>query len=1738
MTSIIFNKQRLMVLIACAVIWTACAEERDPVNRVQPYALDKAYFIGEDFEDTRDDPEFYSRNHVVDVGYGADGAATAALFTSTFAEPVGRIKWQITEDYLIGRLSYERIQDSDGKGVPVKDINGNAVGASTNDGIVAAMFAIESHFDIVNEYNPTTGEKLNVIEENDEDRPWYERQYMRVDWSQNLNTDSYDFDTLSLIGIYGSVEYEPLSFFVEDPNDDQAPHFDLENGYFDVTTKAFAKPLTIDLSQYGWGIDSMPACFLPYEFTGGSYPSGSCNPVEITLRHSFVRIDKNGDGLDDSDYEPRDYDGIRFAAYGGFYNERFGYARNYGMTDAQWHRMLNRYNIWERSHYFKDPKNMSGPILCDSNDDTDNDGTADACDEVTEALYDGEEENRDANLWQSEGSQCDLFKGMCTLPYRYRTPKPIPFYYTDTSNPKYFEPSELAVHEWDVSLRSAVQTARYAECMRTVNSSVSLPSDWDSWAEDQPSGEADLADISELKAAYVEGRSSGEEICHQKYPVWSGQMDDQEDAVGLALDVDDCRNGRAYVSADKEHPTNCMKVLGDLADMRTIATDTDEVKNGVRAAAEMDEMLVLCHSPVLFDDPKICGENRLPKDVNEDLCIAAKNLDDDEPTQDMQSVIDDSEVDGIDSLTDLVAACKEALRIRHGDLRYHVLNVIDRPQELSPWGIMVSSIDPVTGENIATNCNIWSHVTDLATQKIVDQMRLIKGELTFEDVTEATNVADWVQAAESAARDGALGTVSREQLSTRISNFLSNKSDPKFLDNLEAGFVNGNKISDSDREAATKVFDELKDIRADSTVANTDARVIASRRKSAQDTTFEASLMTEAMMQKSGVNGLTLSDSVIDAASPLRGANPSMHRDLKRMMDNALHKRNMCILEADMADETPVALAPLADLMEEKFGKFDANDPLDVQLERAEKMRQYIAAKMHYSVIAHEIGHSVAHRHNFVGSSDAWSYRPQYWQLRTKDGAVSRECDGTEADGENCVGPRYIDPVTDAERDNLIYMFMTSSVMDYPGDITQDFMPPGIWDFAATRMFYGDVVSVIDDPEFYAAADGQEDTPTMLLSKPYGAAYKNDASFGGLLGIQYSNGETPIHYSQSQNVFGMIDPGTCAPISDANLKAFKPGRYDSDSSGEWHPLLDGRMVAPNGDGQYTRCRQPKVDYVQWSTLNTPPYPSSFYENDNNAYYWKDSRYWDDKDRVIEPYTFASDSWADIGNVSVYRHDNGADLYEIFNFLITEKEMSYIFDKYRRGRSDFSIKAAADRGLYRYDEKIKEGAKGLAFLKNIISQKAVSGVWDEESGSFVTYNPEDYFYKIIADWYGGHIETNILASTYAFDFFARELARPESGYHGYAAVEDDEDNILRSVWDGGNFSFEYVYVDIPNGPTSYWGMMSPGGQLLENSMAEDQGEFDRDYILNCGSYYDKANVAMLLTESVDNFISSSRTDFYDPRFRSASLADLLPDGYRRLIANALTNDEYIKGPRLAADATGNLLVDADWFPAEAIGWTSWWGETPVSCFPVDGKNTCGDFASDNFETLVPEYTVPVDSQIGWEQQKFLIAWTLLYLPENQMQDWVNQLHVYDLGVDADPTFTNRIELHHPEAPVYVARTYGREDIFGRTVQKGIAARVLEYADGLLAKSYETTVVDIDNDGVVDWHEPVLNANGLPIVLYDSRIDYPASPDTCNTVDNSGCTCEDNRTCVLLKDYLSVPAYLRQAIEAYGMADASF
>lgn len=1581
-----------LALASLVTLGAGCAEERPPINRVQADALPKSFFVGEDLQSSADDPEFYAQGTLTDVGYGA---SQDGLFTSTYAQPLSRLKWVITEDYLIGRITYERIEDSDGRG---------AAGAQSSDGVIAAMYKIRSHFDIVKAYNSTTGEPLNILEENTSDRAWYERAYFRVDWSKNLAVDTYDFDTLSLIGVYGGVEYEPMEYYVNDPDDPNSPVFDLDNGYFDVTFKAFAKPQQVDLSMFDWGIPSFPACFLDNDFLGGSAPSGSCNPAELTIRQSFRKIVP-------TDYEPVHWDGYRFQANGAFTTDRYGYARNYGMSDDKWYRFVARYNIWERSHYYTDPVAMTGAVACftpettpfglDPHRDTNGDGVEDECEAV------------------GQGSHCDTFSQKCTLPYRDRTPKPVVWYYANDSDPFYFEPTEWAIHEWDVAMRATVRSTQYAECVK-----------------------------------------AGDSDCTTKYPMWFGQQDENKDAIDLAREVDDCRHGRAYL--DKNRDEAACTALAD-----TIGAERG-YSPGVISVAKMPEMVILCHSPVEAGDPAACGSPRLPEGVTAEQCGAR------------------------DASAELVATCREALNVRRGDLRYHQINVIHEPQSQSPWGIMTNSHDPLTGECVAASVNVWASDTDLWTQKLVDMSRYIGGELKDADITEGKNIRDWA-AASAAADGGMMPRMNKEEVDERLASFVN--ATP------EAMHDNQPLPNSAITKQARAIKEQVRGVRAKLGAPQMNAPRYAARRDLAKNTPIEASLITGMVQAMYGATGLPLSDALMNIISPLRGGNPSIQRDIYQMKQLALAERGACVLNEAPA---PTGMPVLANMLQKKFGAFDPTQSKAEQQARAEKMRQYLAKRAHYAVIAHEMGHSFGERHNFISSADAWDYRPQYWQLRTRNGKVTKDCTDLVKDGKSCIGPRYFDPVTQEEDDNMIWTWMQSTVMDYPGEATQDMMGLGVWDFAAPKAFYGDVVAVHADPSYKST------TP-----RGQGMLYITD-DFGGILGLEFQTGvgdaAVPIHYSALNREFELIHG-----CYDVDPQMYKPASWDEAELGVWDPVFDGRIVKV--DGQYSRCKTQPVDYVFWSDLR---FPTAAEAGD----YYRGGPAVDATGRTRLPYGFATDSWADLGNLSVYRSDNGADPYELFDFLTTQQEVNHIFDNYRRRRQDFSVKSAANRGLVRYDEKLRDAAKGLGLYANIYRYVA-----RDQGLDFNTFWPvyAPYWFK-----------EQIIASGLGFDHFARLAARPASGDH----YLPPGDTVLRSSEDTWGTATA-ARVTVPNGATGYFGRITAGGRPLENKLSDYNGEYDSEYTINAGSYYDKLWTAMLFTESVDNFISSSRSDFYDARYRSVSMADLFPDGYRRWLANNLTGDDGIKGPRVEADASGLPLVDAKNWPMGPIGWTQWWTKDVQSCFPAANSNVCtiyGAVDSDPLDAEAPANTATLDPQVGWEQQKFFIAWTLIYLPENQQQWWLDMLRIWELGADNDPGIDARIEFHNPTGRTYVARTFGKETIFGERVQKGIAARVLEYANGLLVQAYETDPgPDLDGDGEPDWYLPRLGDTGQPIVKWDPTVkqinsnggEVSGRPG-CNQNDNSTCTCAANRACITLEDYMTVPAYLRQSLATFGYA----
>jgi hypothetical protein len=335
---------------------------------------------------------------------------------------------------------------------------------------------------------------------------------------------------------------------------------------------------------------------------------------------------------------------------------------------------------------------------------------------------------------------------------------------------------------------------------------------------------------------------------------------------------------------------------------------------------------------------------------------------------------------------------------------------------------------------------------------------------------------------------------------------------------------------------------------------------------------------------------------------------------------------------------------------------------------RDQALHQWIREQFHTSVIAHEMGHSMGLRHNFAGSFDALNYHTEYWQLRTRNGqehycGAPGDLDATtpHTNGTDCVGPRWVDPVTDQEQTGLIWKWASTTVMDYPGDQTQDMNDIGAYDKAAMRFGYANVVDV-----------EKSMTVSMVGGTPRGSGLDYLVALDGF-GQIFANPIGGNHYSQYADKYALL--GACTD---------RPGW-----TGDPSDPLEKQCSGPDLDYVAERDMSAANQFSQATTQVRPELVANFAV--------------DSKGRVRHPYMFGGDEFADVGNVAVFRFDAGADPYEQLQYLISTYENRYIFDDFRRNRVTFNTYAAIDRLQDRYWDKIQALTKTLGLGVELLTQ---------------------------------------------------------------------------------------------------------------------------------------------------------------------------------------------------------------------------------------------------------------------------------------------------------------------------------------------------------------------------------------------------------------------------------------------------
>lgn len=356
----------------CALFALACGTEDPPIDRVGVNVVEKALFQG----------SWYMSRTVIDVDYEAGGLGTfpgdVASDQAMDFTAIPRIRWVIDEDTLFAYRDYPLIPGGDGDDKSDVDRrtqagdSGEQTEAQKLSSLPVAAYKIEKHFDVRRAYEPSTGEERNVVEENDLDKPWYARKYMRVDWSQNL-LPGYFGQTQDLNELLGLYTRESTSLYVQDSSQFPAsykPRFDRMrcDGRDDESERCTEqeRDLAADYTKdelYHMSFVSQetlspgrvpdPETGAPINWCAAKLYSDAphCSSIVTYIRTSFLKVS------DKRQYEPLNYSDNLFDRFGYFRLSSPLVDRSTGAPDDPAHGItdfrnynVNRHNIWLQWH--------------------------------------------------------------------------------------------------------------------------------------------------------------------------------------------------------------------------------------------------------------------------------------------------------------------------------------------------------------------------------------------------------------------------------------------------------------------------------------------------------------------------------------------------------------------------------------------------------------------------------------------------------------------------------------------------------------------------------------------------------------------------------------------------------------------------------------------------------------------------------------------------------------------------------------------------------------------------------------------------------------------------------------------------------------------------------------------------------------------------------------------------------------------------------------------------------------------------------------------------------------------------------------------------------------------------------------------------------------------------------------------------------------------------------------------
>ncbi len=1464
--------KQLFFVVSLSVV-AGCLQERSPINRVQPDYIDKMDVIPNQYKQLSADksqtpgilsaaliarePVFFTQTTLI-------SKPTTTGFTGlTSYSQMDKIRWQVTENLLVARQAFAFVRNAPD--------SSTGIGQNQQTGDVVAAYKISSHFDIRRDYNSTTGEELNVVVENDSDRPWYQRQYMRIDWSQNLITgyNSVIFEQ-DLQPLSGQIQAEPVPVFVNTPNDPNAPVFSYSSDgaggkrldYFDVVNQAVMHP---ELVFYGGddyiGPGGIPLCWLGEGAT-------DCAPAQVTFRVSFRRQDETRDYEPASITEPLpDKNGnvqnvahLNQERFGFFDASRIGFdAKAHATLDTQRIHYAARHNLWQHHHALiyagdttgaacKSDSDCTGGKVCHIENSQKAEFARGFCDSL--AIGHGTPQTstykdrkgfvvadgngnplcaplKVAKLEVQKDGAGNIIVDINGLPVMGPAKDADGhILYTNSTNDR--DPDGNPIY----TAISAADGSRLCEPVRDSGGKIVFDShDPKCTTDDDCRQVGDSGGISKTAVCDKASKTCGEHYSRCSNDADCAHIDPQStcdlaiaysraDNKGLCLMPLRQRQVRPITYFESVNYPEYMQPVtesivsewnGAFVESVTAARRREcEIANNIDPTKPSGSNP--CNQPAITGlDPKLGSDAQfIFVGCHSPVWGTASG-----PGQHKQEEVDVAHGKG----WDLAACGPQGTSARLGDLRYNMMAAITDQDNQGYWGLANIAADPDTGEMVVGRGAVWQTITDYYANYLIELVQLLNGDLTADQFAGG---ADLVSAME---RVGSGKGPSYEILDKPFENGGLTKiaKAPDGLARLKlpnpSGFQIGMPMVRDGQNPGAIALSEAR--LAQGRVLGDGNNAGAQRLFSLRGTSLEGRLMNaeQARLAPTSMpDDSAVLKTTLDAASPLR----RQSREVQRVLDRLRQKLSayQCGMEAGFADDLLLGLAQRL----KDGAPIDPNNSVDSDVAFG----------------------GVPDAHG-VPTGSAWDFK-----LRDNNGNL------------------IIDQATKKQKINYPLMQQYAAQFIHHGVLAHELGH-----------------SIGQRHNFTASADAVNYHPNYWKYRLQGHPDKK-GDHGLRPRYEYvADGEG--FYSKAE-IDGRVDEYAYSSVMDykgLNEDAHGIGRYDvafvkngyvnmaeafktvKDVSGA---LVYGSQTAGYGLSTSLDLRQglKGVHYTQLPAIfgaNSDGTPKIGDENRYNVFLretkstsvpaWGPPNFTNaTKDNhILVPYRFDSDEraglvWQD------QRYDNGGDAYESFHYVASHLLDYYFVNSYARLRTGFSTQKYVKRLWSRYLNQMHQTMQIEAF-DLLRWQDIFAGSSQYDFAGYMT-DPKRF---------GGVVNKAAMAVT--ADAMTALVTMPEIGGHNDVTQFDGTTHLLSNEYGGG--------VNIPINE----------GRAFESSWKNEAGFWWYEQLDRAGTYFDKTAALQVMTDP--ELLLLTRSTPVDLRTFQLSFYTMFPDKMTRLFGGILAED---------------------------------------------------------------------------------------------------------------------------------------------------------------------------------------------------------------------------------------------------------